>query len=114
MNNDLVKDQTIVPTQWGLEIGFRLCFDDSWRELHRCLASREFQVLVLAKPHPQSLFSRKPIDEFADSFICPVVLVGPDSSEEIHLNSRAALLVDRLGIPTGQWEQIEAGLGPSS
>ncbi len=21
-----------------LEIGFRLCYDDSWRELHRCLA----------------------------------------------------------------------------
>ena len=33
-----------------LEIGFRLCFDNTWRELHRCLAGQEFQLLVLGQP----------------------------------------------------------------
>jgi hypothetical protein len=94
-----------------LEIGFRLCFDNSWLELHRCLASREFQLLVLAKPESQARFARKPIDEFADSFVCPVILVGPENPDQFRLNSRAALWVDKLGIPAGQWEQIEVGLG---
>jgi hypothetical protein len=93
-----------------LEIGFRLCFDDSWRELHRCLASREFQILILANPESKALFSRKPIEKFADGFICPVILVGPERPEQFRLNSRAVLLIDNLGIPAGKWEQIEVGL----
>jgi hypothetical protein len=93
-----------------LEIGFRLCFDDSWRELHRCLAGREFQMLVLANPGPATLFSGKPIEKFATDFICPVILVGPASQESFAVNSQAALMIDRLGIPEGKWDQIGVGL----
>ena len=92
-----------------LDIGFRLCYDDSWRELHRCLAGHEFQVLVLAKPGDEVSFANKPIDEFADNFVCPVILVGPESAETYRVNSRAALWIDKLSIPSGRWEQIEAG-----
>jgi hypothetical protein len=91
-----------------LEVGFRLCFDDSWRELHRCLAGHEFQILVLANPGPGTVFSGKPIEKFADSFVCPVVLVGPDRPDQFSLNSRAALLVDRFDIPSGKWNRIES------
>ena len=91
-----------------LEVGFRLCFDDSWRELHRCLAGREFQILVLAQPGPDTIFSGKPIEAFADSFVCPVVLVGPDRPDQFRLNSRAALLVDRFAIPQGKWSCIDS------
>jgi len=90
-----------------LEVGFRLCYDDSWRELHRCLAQREFQVLFLAYPNENTVFAGKPIEKFADSFVCPLVLVGPDRQDQFRLNSRAALLVERLGIPSGQWSQVE-------
>jgi len=90
-----------------LEIGFRLCFDNSWRELHRCLASREFQILVLAVPDNGVVFSHKPIDEFANDFVCPVILVGPDRADQLSLNSSAALLVDRFGLPPEPWRRIE-------
>jgi hypothetical protein len=61
-----------------LEVGFRLCEDTEWLELHRCLMEREFQILVLGYVDRDAKFARKPIVEFAESFVCPVVLVGPD------------------------------------
>ena len=90
-----------------LEVGFRLCYDDSWTELHRCLMIREFQLLVLAVPDESARFSNRSIEEWAETFISPVVLVGPEGPERFRLNSRAALLVDRLGIEEGQWSLIQ-------
>jgi hypothetical protein len=89
-----------------LEVGFRLCYDDSWRELHRCLMIREFQVLFLAVPHAAAMFCRRPIGEFANAFVCPVVLVGPDRRDQYRLNGSAALIVDSLNIPPGSWNRI--------
>ncbi len=89
-----------------LEVGFRLCYDDSWTELHRCLMAREFQLLVLAVPGDDTRFARYTIEEWAETFISPVVLVGP-GPDRFRLNSRAALLVDRLGIPAGEWSIIQ-------
>jgi hypothetical protein len=89
-----------------LDVGFRLCYDDSWRELHRCLAHREFQLLVLAKPAPDAYFCRKPIEAFADSYACPLVLVGPDRPDRFRINGGAALLSDRLDLPADRWERI--------
>ncbi len=43
-----------------LEVGFRLCYDDSWTELHRCLMIREFQLLVLAVPDRPPVFRGNP------------------------------------------------------
>jgi hypothetical protein len=90
-----------------LEVGFRLCEDNEWLELHRCLVDQEFQVLVLGYAGKSATFSGKPIEEFADSFICPVVLVGPDSPRQFHLNKAASLIRHKLGIPDGTWETIE-------
>jgi hypothetical protein len=81
-----------------LEAGFRLCDDPEWTELHRCLTRREFQVLVLGYPHEAATFGGVPIRDFATSFVCPVVLVGPGSREEIQLNEPAALIDDGLGL----------------
>ncbi len=89
-----------------LDVGFRLCEDREWTELHRCLVIREFQVLVLGYVHPQATFANLPIEEFADNFICPVVLVGPDHPDQYHLNSRAKIIVDDLGLPPGCWNEI--------
>jgi hypothetical protein len=90
-----------------LEVGFRLCEDNEWTELHRCLLIREFQVLVLGYLGPDASFAGKPIEEFADSFVCPVVLVGPDSPQQFHLNKPATLLPGRLGLREGRWQKIE-------
>ncbi|MFO7653313.1 MAG: universal stress protein [Candidatus Krumholzibacteriia bacterium] len=90
-----------------LEVGFRLCYDDSWRELHRCLAEHEFQILVLAQPSPEARFCRKSLSGFAESFVCPVVLVGPERPDQYRLNGGAALLADGLHLPESGWQRIE-------
>ncbi|MCP4574579.1 MAG: hypothetical protein GY838_19695 [bacterium] len=97
-----------------LEVGFRLCFDDSWRELHRCLAGREFQLLVLAKPENGTLFAGRSIEGFAADFVCPVILVGPDGPEQYKLNNQASLIVDRLAIEPQPWETLGQGAGAPS
>jgi hypothetical protein len=90
-----------------LDVGFRLCEDTSWRELHRCLMVREFQILVLGYVAPEARFAGKPLEEFAESFVCPVVLVGPDNARRYHVNGAAALISDRLRLPEGAWTRIE-------
>jgi hypothetical protein len=91
-----------------LEAGFRVCEDRQWVELHRCLAKREFQILVLGHPGHDAKFAGKSLEAFAHSFVCPVVLVGPDSPTQYHLNSPARLLADRLGLGKKQWRLVEA------
>jgi hypothetical protein len=89
-----------------LDVGFRLCEHSEWVELHRCLVVREFQVLFLGYVGAAAKFGKRPIEEFAESFVCPVVLVGPSEPEEFLINSRAELIVDRLGLPEGSWSMI--------
>jgi hypothetical protein len=89
-----------------LEVGFRLCYDNEWLELHRCLVDREFQLLILGHPGPHATFGEKPLDEFANSFVCPVILVGPDHPRQFQLNSTAVLISERLGLPEGTWEPV--------
>lgn len=91
-----------------LEVGFRLCFDNEWTELHRCLVIREFQVLVLGFPSHSATFAGKPITEFAESFISPVILIGPDSPDKLYLNKPAALLEHKLGLEDTPWNRINA------
>ncbi len=85
-----------------LDVGFRVCYDSSWIELHRCLIIREFQLLILGYIKKGAFFTRKPIEEFADSFISPVILVGPDRPEQLFFNSRATLISRDLGLSEDQ------------
>jgi len=90
-----------------LNVGFRLCEHAEWVELHRCLVVREFQVLVLGYIDYSVRFGAYPIEHFAESFICPVVLVGPEHPEQFHLNSRASIIVDNLGLEDHEWNKIQ-------
>lgn len=89
-----------------LKVGFRFCEDNEWTELHRCLLVREFQVLVLAHISHGCVFAGKPVEDFAHAFVSPVILVGPDSSDQIQLNSRAAMITHELGLSDQSWKQI--------
>jgi len=90
-----------------LEVGFRLCEHSEWTELHRCLVVREFQVLVLGYLRKGATFGRRPIEEFAGAFVCPVVLVGPDSPDQFHLNSPARMILDKLELESESWSLLE-------
>jgi len=89
-----------------LDVGFRLCEHAEWVELHRCLIVREFQVLVLGYIKTGANFGRYPIEDFAEAFICPVVLVGPDKSDSLLLNSRAEMIGEKLCLENKDWRVI--------
>ncbi|MFP4370034.1 MAG: hypothetical protein ACOC2K_04205 [Bacteroidota bacterium] len=90
-----------------LDVGFRVCYDKSWTELHRCLVIREFQVLVLGYTGHNVYFANKTIEKFAESFVSPAILVGPGRPDEYYLNEQAALLVNQLGIKNYKWLRLE-------
>jgi hypothetical protein len=90
-----------------LDVGFRLCEHAEWVELHRCLVVREFQVLVLGYLHHGVMFGQRPIEEFSEAFICPVVLVGPDHADQLYLNSRAALIASKLNLDGRDWSVLQ-------
>ena len=81
-----------------LDVGFRLCEDPEWTELHRCLVIHEFQVLVLGYVSPSATFAGRPIEDFSASFVSPVVLVGPQHRQQLRFNSQAALIGDKLDV----------------
>ena len=81
-----------------LNVGFRVCYDDSWTELHKCLMIREFQLLILGYIERGAFFAKKPIEEFANDFISPVILVGPDDPTQLYSNHQAELLSFKLGV----------------
>jgi hypothetical protein len=68
---------------------------------------REFQLLVLAYPQKGAFFAGKPIEEFANSFVSPVILIGPDKPDQFLFNSRAALLAPGLGLDKEKWQKSE-------
>jgi len=89
-----------------LDVGFRLCEHAEWVELHRCLIVREFQVLVLGYTERGVKFGKLPIEEFAEAFICPVVLVGPENRDTYLINSRAHMIIDKLDLNGRNWKVI--------
>jgi len=82
-----------------LNVGFRLCHDNAWRELHRCLCRREFQLLVLANPSEDANFLGEPIHQFLKTFICPTIFVGPGKKDRLLLNRPADLIIEQLQLP---------------
>ena len=97
-----------------LDAGFRLCADPEWTELHRCLTKREFQVLVLGYPLHGATFGGVSIEEFVTHFVCPVVLVGPSSPLDIHLNQPAELLADKLTLSGKHYGVLRVAPPPSN
>jgi hypothetical protein len=91
-----------------VNVGFRLCEGDEEPELLRCLLIRkDYDVLVLAYEHPGCPFGRRPIEEFAQRMACPIVLVGPERSDQYYLNRPAQLWTDMLALGEGEWLALE-------
>lgn len=79
-----------------IRAGFRVCEDNEWTELHHCLLKREFQLLVLPVPRKNVTFGGRPIEEFAQKFVCPVAMVGPDDPVTVILNQPARMILGQL------------------
>jgi len=81
-----------------LDVGFRLCEDNEWTELHRCLCKKDFQLLILACPSENAVFGNRSLKNFAEGFVCPVILVGPESRSQLRLNKPALLMDNLIGL----------------
>jgi hypothetical protein len=89
-----------------LKIGFRLCVGEMVSELQRYLARREHAVLVLAYESGYGPSGELPVDQLVQRLQGPVVLVGPERRDEIHLNWPASLIPEQLGLTKGMWVPI--------
>jgi hypothetical protein len=90
-----------------VEVGFRLCEGDEEPELRRCLIMRrDYDLLVLPYPSRAHRFGGRPIEEFAQAMPCPTFLVGPDSENQLFVNSPARMWMDRLGLQGADWQEI--------
>lgn len=97
-----------------INVGFRLCEGDEEPELRRCLMIRqEYDVLVLPYEGYRCYFGSKTIEEFAESMPCPTVLVGPESADQLFLNTAATIRIAELGLVPGEWKRISDIVIPS-
>jgi hypothetical protein len=89
------------------EVGFRLCEGSHEWELKKCFKRGEYDVLVIGYDAKGADFGgTTTIEEFGHRFHGPLVLVGPDSSDEFYLNEKAQGLVEQLNIPNGKWRAL--------
>jgi hypothetical protein len=59
---------------------------------------RDYDLLVLPYPSRGHPFGGRPIEEFVQAMPCPTILVGPDSENQLFVNSPARIWLDRLGL----------------
>jgi hypothetical protein len=89
-----------------VEAGFRVCEDFVDTELRRCLFRREYQVMVLGYLGRGARFGNDSVETFAYRFNGPVVLVGPDRPDQLHLNPPARLISWQFGLAEGGWTPL--------
>ena len=89
-----------------LDVGFRVCEGKEETQLRRCLKNKEYEVLVVPYPERGVYFANKPIEEFANRFLSPVVLVGPWRRVRYYLNAQAAHIADKLHLYDGSWRKL--------
>jgi hypothetical protein len=112
------RDRLMIQTEYGLrsyyedrlrdylDVGFKVCEGDEEVELRRCLKGGEYQLLVIPYLEHGGYFANMPVEEFANRFLSPVVLVGPWRKVRYYLNAQAAHLADRLHLYEGTWRQL--------
>jgi hypothetical protein len=89
-----------------LDVGFKVCDGREGVELRRCLKRGEYQLLVIPYLETGGTFGNMPIEDFAQHFLAPVVLVGRWRKVRYYLNAQAALLADKLNLFRGTWRQL--------
>jgi len=83
-----------------VKAGFKVC--ESVRhnlELRSCLMKQDFHILYIPYLYSGVPFGNMPIEEFAFRFHAPVVLVGPESENEFHVNPPAHMAMEAIHLP---------------
>lgn len=89
-----------------LDVGFKVCEGNEELELRRCLKGGEYQVLVVPYLARGAFFANRRIEDFANRFLSPVVLVGPWRKVRYYLNAQAVHMADRLHLYEGTWRAL--------
>lgn len=91
-----------------VEVGFRLCEGAHEWELRKCFKKGDYEILVIGYQGKGADFGgTTTIEEFAKKFHGPLVLVGPEASDEFFLNEPARQRLRDLDIPDGKWRGLE-------
>jgi hypothetical protein len=90
-----------------VNVGFRLCEGNSEVELRKCFRKMQYEVLVVGYEGRGAHFGdQSTVEEFAEKFKGPVVLVGPDASDAFHFNKAATGRLGDLMLGGGTWTPI--------
>jgi len=89
-----------------LDVGFKVCEGNEEVELRRCLKRGEYQLLVIPYRERGGWFANMPIEDFANRFLAPVVLVGPWRKVRYWLNAQAVHIADKLHLYEGTWRPL--------
>ncbi len=70
----------------SVDVGFRLCKGSSEWELKKCFRKGDYEILLVGYNGKGADFGgTATIEEFADRFHGPLVLVGPDSEDKFYV-----------------------------
>ncbi len=84
-----------------LDVGFKLCTRQKHNyELKSCMIKNQFQILIMPFVEHDMVLDDLPITSFASNFVAPVILVGPNSANQYHLNYAASLLAETGSLPS--------------
>jgi hypothetical protein len=92
-----------------LKVGFRLCEGNNEWELMKCFKKGDYESLIVGYDANGADFGDgTTIEEFSQKFKGPMVLVGPDSPDQYHVNRAAEKRLYELLIPESNWNRIKS------
>ena len=90
------------------DVAFKLCEGMYQVELTRCFRQNLLDLVVLGyTPDDPVTSNEQPLEEFAAHLNYPMVIVGPDATDQFMLNQAAKGWLDELQLPEGSWKAIE-------
>jgi hypothetical protein len=92
-------------------VAFKLCEGMYQVELARCFHQNLLDLVVIGyQQDEQNTSNEQPLEEFAANLNYPLVIVGPDASDKFLLNQAAQTWLDKLQLPDGSWQAVQAAI----
>lgn len=92
-------------------VAFKLCEGMYQVELTRCFRQNLLDLVVVGYQQDMPTASgEQPLMDFAAQLGYPMIIVGPDESDQYLLNQAARDWVEKLQLPEGSWQTLGTGM----